>query len=54
MIGAQFKRVEHVLLLLAATLSAYVLAGALAGPDWSAAARGAVVPRSRSAAPTCW
>jgi Mn2+/Fe2+ NRAMP family transporter len=43
-IGSQFKRVEHVLLLLAATLSAYVLAGALAGPDWSAAARGAVVP----------
>jgi Mn2+/Fe2+ NRAMP family transporter len=43
-IGAQFKRVEHVLLLLAATLSAYILAGALAGPDWPAAARGAVVP----------
>jgi Mn2+/Fe2+ NRAMP family transporter len=43
-IGSQFKRVEHVLLLLAATLSTYVLAGALAGPDWSAAARGAVVP----------
>ena len=32
------------LLILAATLSAYILAGALAGPDWSAAARGAVVP----------
>ena len=44
MIASQFKRVEHLLLLLAATLSAYVLAGALAGPDWSAAARGAVVP----------
>jgi NRAMP (natural resistance-associated macrophage protein)-like metal ion transporter len=43
-IGSQFKRVEHVLLVLAATLSAYVLAGSLAGPDWSAAARGAVVP----------
>jgi NRAMP (natural resistance-associated macrophage protein)-like metal ion transporter len=43
-IGSQFKRVEHVLLLLAATLSAYILAGLLAGPDWSAAARGAVVP----------
>jgi NRAMP (natural resistance-associated macrophage protein)-like metal ion transporter len=43
-IGSQFKRVEHVLLLLAATLSAYILAGSLAGPDWSAAARGAVVP----------
>jgi hypothetical protein len=36
--------VQHVLLILAATLSAYILAGALAGPDWSAAARGAVVP----------
>jgi NRAMP (natural resistance-associated macrophage protein)-like metal ion transporter len=43
-IGSQFKRIEHVLLILAATLSAYILAGALAGPDWSAAARGAVVP----------
>jgi len=43
-IGSQFKRVEHVLLILAATLGAYILAGALAGPDWSAAARGAVVP----------
>ena len=44
MIGSQFKRVEHVLLALAATLSAYILAGVLAGPDWAAAARGAVVP----------
>jgi Mn2+/Fe2+ NRAMP family transporter len=43
-IGGSFKRVEHVLLALAATLGAYVLAGSLAGPDWSAAARGAVVP----------
>jgi NRAMP (natural resistance-associated macrophage protein)-like metal ion transporter len=43
-IGSQFKRVEHVLLLLAATLSAYILAGILAEPDWSAAARGALVP----------
>lgn len=43
-IGARFKRVEHVLLLLAATLAAYVLAGSLAGPDWSASARGALVP----------
>jgi Mn2+/Fe2+ NRAMP family transporter len=33
-IGSQFRRIEHVLLLLAATLSAYVLAGSLAGPDW--------------------
>jgi Mn2+/Fe2+ NRAMP family transporter len=43
-IGGSFKRVEHVLLALAATLSAYILAGSLAGPDWTAAARGAVVP----------
>jgi Mn2+/Fe2+ NRAMP family transporter len=43
-IGARFKRVEHVLLLLAASLGAYVLAGSLAGPDWSASARGALVP----------
>lgn len=43
-IGAQFKRIEHVLLALAATLVAYVLAGSLAGPDWAAAARGSVVP----------
>lgn len=43
-IGAQFKRIEHVLLALAATLVAYVLAGSLAGPNWAAAARGSVVP----------
>jgi Mn2+/Fe2+ NRAMP family transporter len=43
-IGSQFKRIEHVLLVLAATLAAYVLAGSLAGPDWSAAARGAGAP----------
>ena len=43
-IGAQFKRIEHVLLALAATLGAYVLAGVLAGPDWAAAGRGAIVP----------
>ncbi len=43
-IGSRFKRIEHILLILAATLSAYILAGVLAHPDWSAAARGAVVP----------
>jgi Mn2+/Fe2+ NRAMP family transporter len=43
-IGSRFKRIEHVLLILASTLTAYVLAGVLAGPDWSAAARGALVP----------
>ena len=31
-IGAQFKRIEHVLLILAATLSAYILAGLPGGP----------------------
>ena len=43
-IGCKFARVEHVLLALAATLGAYVFAGSLAGPDWSAAAHGALVP----------
>lgn len=39
-----FKRVEHVLLALSAIFAAYVLSGLLAHPDWSAAARGLVVP----------
>jgi len=39
-----FHRVEHVLLALASVFAAYVAAGLLAGPDWSAAARGLVVP----------
>ena len=43
-LGAGFDRVEHVLLALSAVFVAYLVAGALAGPDWAAAARGAVVP----------
>jgi Mn2+/Fe2+ NRAMP family transporter len=39
-----FHRVEHVLLALSAVFAAYVVAGVLAQPDWSAAARGLVVP----------
>ncbi len=41
----RFHRVEHVLLALSAALVAYVGAGLIAGPDWGAAAQGAVVPR---------
>ncbi len=37
-------RVEHVLLLLSSVFAAYVAAAILAGPDWSAAVRGLVVP----------
>lgn len=39
-----FHRVEHLLLLLSSVFVAYVVAGILAHPDWSAAARGLVVP----------
>src|SRR5688572_28616090 len=39
-----FHRVEHVLLLLATAFAGYVAAGMLAGPDWSAAAHGLMVP----------
>ena len=39
-----FHRVEHVLLALSAVLSSYLVAGVLAQPDWSKAARGLVVP----------
>ena len=39
-----FGRVEHVLLALSAIFVAYVVSGLLARPDWSAAARGLVVP----------
>lgn len=39
-----FRRVEHVLLALSAVFVAYVVSGFLAGPDWGAAAKGAVVP----------
>jgi Mn2+/Fe2+ NRAMP family transporter len=43
-LGGRFHRVEHVLLALATAFATYIAAGLLAGPDWSAAARGLVVP----------
>ena len=39
-----FHRVEHVLLALSAVFVTYIVAGFLAGPDWSEAAHGALVP----------
>lgn len=39
-----FRRVEHVLLLLSTVFGAYILTGFLAGPDWGAVGRGLVVP----------
>src|SRR4029078_10048266 len=39
-----FHRVERVLLALSTVFAAYILSGILAGPDWSAAARGLGVP----------
>lgn len=39
-----FHRVEHVLLALATVFVAYVASGFLAHPDWSATAKGLVVP----------
>jgi Mn2+/Fe2+ NRAMP family transporter len=39
-----FHRIEHVLLALSSVLLAYVITGLIAGPDWSAAARGLLVP----------
>ena len=39
-----FHRVEHVLLALTGVFVAYVLSGFLAHPDWSATAKGLVVP----------
>lgn len=44
-LGSSFHRVEHVLLALSAVFVAYIAAGLLAHPDWSAAAEGLVVPR---------
>jgi len=40
-----FRRIEHVLLALAAIFATYIAAGLLAGPDWGATARGLVVPK---------
>jgi Mn2+/Fe2+ NRAMP family transporter len=39
-----FHRIEHVLLALSAVFVAYIVSGFLAGPNWSAAGRGLVVP----------
>lgn len=39
-----FHRVEHVLLALTAVFATYVVSGFLADPDWTAAAKGLVVP----------
>jgi Mn2+/Fe2+ NRAMP family transporter len=44
-IMGSFARVERVLLILSATLALYIVDGVLAGPNWSAVAVGAVVPR---------
>jgi Mn2+/Fe2+ NRAMP family transporter len=43
-VKGSFRRVEHVLLGLAAVFVAYIISGLLAHPDWNAAARGLVVP----------
>src|SRR6476646_2830996 len=43
-VKGSFRRVEHVLLALAAVFVAYIVSGLLAHPDWNAAARGLVVP----------
>src|SRR5439155_403895 len=39
-----FRRIERLLLALSTVFVAYVASGLLAGPDWSATARGLVVP----------
>lgn len=44
-LGSNFHRIEHVLLALSLVFLAYVAAGLLAHPDWSAATRGLVEPR---------
>jgi Mn2+/Fe2+ NRAMP family transporter len=43
-IRGRFHRVEHVLLALSTIFVTYIVAGALAHPDWGEAARGLVVP----------
>jgi NRAMP (natural resistance-associated macrophage protein)-like metal ion transporter len=40
-----YRKVERVLLALGFVLVTYIVSGILAGPDWSAAARGATMPR---------
>jgi NRAMP (natural resistance-associated macrophage protein)-like metal ion transporter len=49
-LAGSFHRVEHILMGLAAVFLAYVGAGILAHPDWSAAMHGLVVPSSFTAA----
>ena len=44
-LAGSFHRVEHVLMVLAGVFVAYVGAGVLAHPDWSAAFTGLVTPR---------
>jgi len=43
-VRGSFHRVERVLLLLSTIFATYLISGVLAHPDWSAAARGLVVP----------
>ncbi len=43
-IHGSYRKVERVLLALGFVLLTYVVAGIMAGPDWTAAARGAVTP----------
>lgn len=47
-IRGSYRKVERVLLALGFVLVTYVVSGILAGPDWSAAARGALVPHSET------
>jgi NRAMP (natural resistance-associated macrophage protein)-like metal ion transporter len=42
-----YRKVERVLLVLGFVLVTYVVAGILAGPDWSGAARGAFIPHAQ-------
>lgn len=42
-----YRKVERVLLVLGFVLVTYIVSGILAGPDWGAAARGAVVPQAQ-------
>jgi Mn2+/Fe2+ NRAMP family transporter len=48
-----FKRVEHVLLLLATVFVAYVASGVLAHPHWGAAAAGSSFPYCRFSVTRC-
>lgn len=43
-LAGSFHRVEHLLMVLAAVLVAYVVAGFVVSPDWGAAASGLLVP----------